>query len=70
MSPRLAIRADATSLPRAVANLMDAAGRELKIHAQVREEPIGLTDDALFDYHLTFMHGRTRFHLTDAEAGS
>ena len=48
-------------------NLMDAAARELKIRTHVREEPLDITDDALFDYHLVFMHGRTAFHLTDAE---
>ena len=53
--------------PRALANLMDAAGSDLKIRARVREEPLAITDDALFDNHLVFMHGRTAFRLTDAE---
>jgi hypothetical protein len=53
--------------PRAIANLMDSAARELKIRAQVRSDLLSITDDALFDYHLVFMHGRTAFHLTDAE---
>ena len=55
--------------PRAVANLMDAAAKELKIRTRVRQEPLDITDDALFDYHLVFMHGRTAFRLTDAERG-
>ena len=53
--------------PRALVNLMDAAGRELKIRTHVREELLDITDESLFDYHLVFMHGRTAFRLTDAE---
>ncbi len=53
--------------PRALANLMDAASRELKIRTHVREELLDITDEALFDYHLVFMHGRTAFRLTDVE---
>jgi hypothetical protein len=53
--------------PRALANLMDAASRELKIQTWVRAAPLNITDDALFDFHLVFMHGRTAFRLTDAE---
>ncbi len=53
--------------PRAVINLMDAASREMKIRPQVREEPLDITDESLFDYHLVFMHGRTAFRLTDGE---
>jgi hypothetical protein len=53
--------------PRALVNLMDAASRELKIRTHVREELLDITDPLLFDYHLVFMHGRTRFRLTDVE---
>jgi hypothetical protein len=53
--------------PRAVPNLMDAAAEELKIRARVREQPLAIDDEALFQYHLAFMHGRTTFRLTDAE---
>lgn len=53
--------------PRALGNLMDAAQGELKVRAHVREEPLDITDDSLFDYHLVFMHGRTAFRLTDDE---
>jgi hypothetical protein len=53
--------------PRALVNLMDAAGGELKIRTHVRPELLDITDPALFDYHLVFMHGRTAFHLTDGE---
>ncbi len=55
------------SAPRAVANLMDSAAKELKLRTRVRQELLGITDDALMDYHLVFMHGRTAFRLTDAE---
>jgi prenyltransferase beta subunit len=53
--------------PRAVVNLMDAAGRELKLRTRVRDELLDISDPRLFDYHLVFMHGRTSFHLTDIE---
>jgi hypothetical protein len=53
--------------PLALTNLMDAAGRELKIRTHVRPELLDITDGALFDYHLVFMHGRTAFRLTDGE---
>jgi hypothetical protein len=53
--------------PRAVINLMDAAARELKVRTGVRTALLDLTDNALFDYPLVFMHGRTAFRLTAAE---
>ena len=53
--------------PRAIGNLMDAAGRELKVRTHVRPDLLDITDPSLFDYHLVFMHGRTAFRLTDAE---
>lgn len=53
--------------PRALVNLMEAAGRELKLRAHVDPELLDITADSLFDYQLVFMHGRTAFHLTDAE---
>jgi len=53
--------------PRALVNLLDLAGRELKIRATAQEELINITDDALFDYHLVFMQGRNAFRFTDAE---
>jgi hypothetical protein len=53
--------------PRAIRNLMDAADGELKLRTHVRDKPLDITDDALFDFHLVFMHGRTAFRLTDAE---
>jgi hypothetical protein len=57
--------------PRALANLMDAAEHELKgelkVRPEVRGDLLDITDEALFDYHLVFMNGRTAFHLTAAE---
>lgn len=53
--------------PRALANLMESAGRELKVRTHVRDELLDITDESLFDYHLVFMHGRTAFRLTDIE---
>jgi hypothetical protein len=53
--------------PRALVNLMESAGRELRVRTHVREGLLDLTDPALFDYRLLFMHGRTNFRLTDAE---
>ncbi len=53
--------------PRALINLLDTAGRELKVRTRPKVELLALTDEALFDYHLVFMHGRNAFRLTDSE---
>jgi hypothetical protein len=53
--------------PRALVHLMDAAGDELSLRAHVRPEPLDITDPALFDFPLVFMHGRNAFRLTDGE---
>jgi hypothetical protein len=53
--------------PRAIVNLMESANRELRARTHVRQELLAITDPALFDYLLVFMHGRTAFRLTDAE---
>ena len=53
--------------PRALVNLLETAGRELKIRTSARQNLISITDDALFDHHLVFMHGRHQFRLTDRE---
>ncbi len=55
------------SAPRAVTNLMETAAAQLKIRTQVRDTLLDISDDALFNYHLVFMHGRSAFHLTDME---
>jgi len=53
--------------PRALVNLLQAAADELKIPVNVRRDQLGITDEALFDYPLAFMHGRNSFRLTAAE---
>ncbi len=53
--------------PRALVNLMESASRELKIRVDLHPTLLDITDQALFDYHLVFMHGRNAFHLTDRE---
>jgi len=53
--------------PRALANLMEEASKQLDIRTGVRQELLDMTDEALFDYHMVFMHGRQRFNLLDAE---
>ncbi len=53
--------------PRALVHLLEKAESELKLRTVAEERLINLTDDALFDYHLVVMHGRTAFHLTRAE---
>ncbi|MCX7425236.1 MAG: DUF4159 domain-containing protein [Planctomycetia bacterium] len=53
--------------PRALATLLETAGTELKMRTPAEGPTINITDDALFDYHLVFMQGRTAFRLTDAE---
>lgn len=53
--------------PRALINLMETAAIQLNMRTAVAEEPIGLTDNAIFNYPVVFMHGRNRFTLTEAE---
>jgi len=53
--------------PRAVVNLLEAATSELKIPTAAERRTVSLVDDALFDYHLVFMSGRTAFRLTENE---
>lgn len=53
--------------PRALANLLEAAGQEVKVRAKAREQLLRLTDEALFDYHLVVMNGRNAFNLTEKE---
>jgi hypothetical protein len=53
--------------PRALSNLLEAASGELKIHADAEEHDLDISDEALFNYHLVFMHGRNAFSLTDGE---
>ncbi len=53
--------------PRALVTLLETAQRELHVRVGLDKREIRITDDALFDYPLVFMHGRNDFHLTDAE---
>ena len=53
--------------PRALFNLMEAAAGQLKIRVSPQQEELSITDPALFDYHLVFMHGRGAFSLTPSE---
>ena len=56
-----------SAAPRALVNLMEAAAEEIKIPTGTEEHDLSITDDAIFDYHLVFMHGRTSFSLTQRE---
>jgi hypothetical protein len=53
--------------PRALATLLETAAEKLQVRTAASAEMIDLAGDALFDYHLVFMHGRHAFRLTDAE---
>ena len=53
--------------PRALTNLMETAGQELRLRTGVRDKLLDIADDDLFNHHLVFMHGRNRFRLTDEE---
>jgi hypothetical protein len=53
--------------PRALTTLLETAAAQLKIRVEPPGEPIGITDPALFDYHMVFMHGRNAFSLTPQE---
>jgi hypothetical protein len=53
--------------PRALANLMEAASRELKTRVSLHPVLLDIRDDALFDHPVVFMHGRNAFRLTVEE---
>ncbi len=53
--------------PRALVNLLEDTARTLAMRVAPADHQVSLTDDALFDYHMVFMHGRTSFRLTDDE---
>lgn len=53
--------------PRALTNLLVAAADQTKLRVGLQPRELALTDPALFDYHLVFMHGRNAFSLTEAE---
>jgi hypothetical protein len=53
--------------PRALANLMEAASRELKTRVDLHPVLMDIRDEALFDHPIVFMDGRNAFRLTDEE---
>ena len=53
--------------PRALANLMEQAAHDLNTRVEAHPKLIDITDPALFDYPVVFMHGRNVFRLTDGE---
>ena len=53
--------------PRALKNLLEAAGRQLQLRVNTDSHLIRITDEELFDYPLVFMHGRNTFQLTEGE---
>ncbi len=53
--------------PRALINLLETAAAELKLRTEPQSHLISMTDEVLFNYHMAFMHGRTKFHLTELE---
>lgn len=56
-----------SAAPRALANLLETAAQELKTRVDLHPIDLAITDPALFDYHMVFMHGRNAFRLTEAE---
>lgn len=56
-----------SAAPRALTNLLLSARENLKIRVQTPPVEVSITDPALFEFHLVFMHGRTAFKLTDKE---
>ena len=56
-----------TAAPRALSNLLRSAAEELKVRVSTEPREVAMTDPALFDQHLVFMHGRNAFRLTEAE---
>lgn len=56
-----------TAAPRALGTLLETASRTLKLRFRAETTDLAITDQALFDHHLVFMHGRNAFRLTDAE---
>jgi hypothetical protein len=56
-----------SAAPRALASLLEAAASTLKIRFHAEPTELAITDQALFDHHLVYMHGRNAFRLTDEE---
>jgi len=56
-----------TAAPRALRTLLEVLQQEVKLRVPANPVELSLTDEALFDYHLLFMHGRNAFRFTPAE---
>jgi hypothetical protein len=53
--------------PRALTNLLEAAGKELHLRVKSQQRLLNITDDALFNYPLVYMQGRSSFSLNEAQ---
>jgi len=53
--------------PRALPTLAEVASRELRLRVRADERELRITDEAIFDHPIVFMHGRSAFHLTEVE---
>jgi hypothetical protein len=60
----------ANAAPRAIPRLLRWISRELDVPVEVRAPRVGMTQEALFDYPILFMHGRTAFRWNDAQRKS
>jgi len=56
-----------TVAPTALVNLLRQFRHETGIRVNVEKRELALTQDALFDHHLAYMHGRTSFSFSEAE---
>ena len=53
--------------PRALNNLLEAAADQLRLRVELSKNQLNISDPALFDFHMAFMHGRSTFRLTEEE---
>ncbi|MCE9606930.1 MAG: DUF4159 domain-containing protein [Planctomycetia bacterium] len=53
--------------PAALVNLLRQLSVDTGLRVSTEKRELSLIQDALFDYHLIFMHGRTGFTFSDAE---
>ncbi len=60
----------ANAAPRAIPRLLRWISRELDVPVEVRAPRVGMTQEALFDYPILYMHGRTAFRWNDAQRKS
>ena len=55
------------SAPRALENLLTTAAKQLGLRTGVEQRQVALSDSALYEYPILFMHGRNAFRLTEQE---